>query len=93
MAKTLTLSSFNGTDPIALVKGTKLVNMTISNIHACSVTEVEVKFGSVFIVKDLLLPVKTSVVLFDTYPLSCDTSDVTVNTNTASTIEVVYTID
>jgi hypothetical protein len=41
----------------------------------------------------LLLPVKTSVVLFDTYPLECDTSTITVNTNTASTIEVVYTVD
>ncbi len=93
MAKTLTLNSFNGTDAQSLVKGTKLLNMTISNIHASSVPEVEVKFGSVHIVKDLLLPVKTSVVLFDTYPLYCDTSTITVNTNTASTIEVVYTID
>lgn len=93
MAKTLTLSSFNGTDAKSLAKSNKLLNMTISNIHASSVPEVEVKLGSVFIVKDLLLPVKTSVVLFDTYPLECDTSTITVNTNTASTIEVVYTID
>jgi len=93
MARTLTLSSFNGTNAKALVKGTKLLNMTVSNIHASSVPQVEVKFGDVFIVKDLLLPIKTSVVLFDTYPLDCDTSAITVNTNTASTIEVVYTID
>ena len=93
MARTLTLSSFNGTDAKSLVKGTKLLNVTISNIHASSTPEVEVKFGSVFIVKDLLLPIKTSVVLFDTYPLDCDTSTVTINTNVASAIEVVYTID
>ena len=93
MARTLTLSSFNGTDAKSLVKGTKLLNVTISNIHASSTPEVEVKFGSVFIVKDLLPPIKTSVVLFDTYPLDCDTSTITINTNVASTIEVVYTID
>tara|TARA_R110001632_G_scaffold162518_1_gene280902 strand:+ start:63 stop:344 length:282 start_codon:yes stop_codon:yes gene_type:complete len=93
MARTLTLSSFNGTDAKSLVKGTKLLNVTISNIHASSTPEVEVKFGSVFIVKDLLLPIKTSVVLFDTYPLDCDTSTITINTNVASAIEVVYTID
>jgi len=93
MARTLTLSSFNGTDAKALVKGTKLLNMTISNIHASTTPEVEVKFGSVFVTKDLLLPIKTSIVLFDTYPLECDTSTISVNTNTASSIEVVYTID
>tara|TARA_R110002126_G_scaffold278372_2_gene424906 strand:- start:289 stop:570 length:282 start_codon:yes stop_codon:yes gene_type:complete len=93
MARTLTLNSFNGTDAKALVKGTKLLNMTISNIHASTTPEVEVKFGSVFVTKDLLLPIKTSIVLFDTYPLECDTSTITVNTNTASSIEVVYTID
>lgn len=52
MARTLTLSSFNGTDAKALVKGTKLLNMTISNIHASTTPEVEVKFGSVFVTKD-----------------------------------------
>ncbi len=92
MARTLTLSSFS-TAAQTLVKGTKLLNMTISNIHGSSTPAVNVLVGGVYVIANLQLPPKTSVVLFEESPLSVDTSTVTVSTDISSTINVVYTID
>ncbi len=92
MAKTFTMSSFS-TDAQTCQRGTKMLNMTISNIHGSTTAAVNVLVQGVYIVANLQLPPKVSVVLFEDAPLSVDTKLITVSTDVSGTINVVYTID
>ena len=94
MAKTKVLNTF-----IAGVEQFIDQNAGVSNIIVANITTVNVKAsvriglpeGSAYIVKDAVIPVGTSLLALDNQLLQMASSKISVETDTTSGVEVVYT--
>ena len=88
MAKTKVLNTFTGGAEKFLEQNAGVSNIIISNITTVSVGLPE---GNAYIVKNAVIPVGTSLLALDNQLIQTAASKISVETDTTSGIEVVYT--
>lgn len=94
MAKTKVLNTFTGGVEQFLAQNAGVSNIIISNITTVSVkasVRLGLPSGNAYIVKDAVIPVGTSLVALDNQLIQTAISKISVETDTTSGIEVVYT--
>jgi hypothetical protein len=94
MAKTKVLNTFTAGVEKFLEQNAGVSNVIISNITTGSVTasvRIGLPEGSAYLVKDAVIPVGTSLLALDNQLIQAGTSKISVETDTTSGVEVVYT--
>tara|TARA_R110000822_G_scaffold6592_1_gene27909 strand:+ start:50 stop:340 length:291 start_codon:yes stop_codon:yes gene_type:complete len=94
MAKTKVLNTFTGGAEKFLEQNAGVSNIIISNITTVSVkasVRVGLPEGNAYIVKNAVIPVGTSLLALDNQLIQTAASKISVETDTTSGIEVVYT--
>lgn len=94
MAKTKVLNTFTAGVEQLLVQNAGISNVIISNITTVNVkasVRVGLPEGSAYLVKNAVIPVGTSLLALDNQLIQTAASKISVETDTTSGVEVVYT--
>ena len=94
MAKTKVLNTFTAGVEQFLVQNAGVSNVIISNITTVNVkasVKIGLPEGSAYLVKNAVIPVGTSLLALDNQLLQTASSKISVETDTTSGVEVVYT--